>query len=85
MEQVSGSSFSALTILGFLEVDVDTVDTVDTAETVEVLDSFDMVLSISVKIDGIKFYIRIYESLRLFHRSLFDRRRNNPFISGCIM
>ena len=76
MEQVSGSSFSALTILGFLDVDEDEETAVD---------SFDMVLSISVKIDGIKFYIRIYESIRLFHRSLFDRCGANPFISRCIV
>jgi hypothetical protein len=57
MEQVSGSSFSALTIFGFLDVDV------ETAETVEVLDSFDMVLSISINIDGIKFYIGTFMNL----------------------
>ena len=79
MEQVSGSSFSALTILGFLDVDED-----EDEETV--VDLFDMVLSISIKIDSIKFYILIYEStpftnLLLIHCFLFDRRRNSPFIS----
>jgi len=54
MLQVSGSSFSffSLTILGFLDVDVVDALTLDTD------DSFDMVLSISIEQDGIKFYIR---------------------------
>jgi hypothetical protein len=43
MEQVSGSSFSALIILGFLDVDVVDALAADTD------DSFDMMLSISVK------------------------------------
>ena len=71
MEQISGSSFSALTILGFLA----TLVALLVGGSLIIM--FDMVLSVSIKIDGIKFYIRIYEFIRMYESTPFA----NPLLS----